>query len=162
MRHGPEIDRDIILGEISGKNAAIHAYDGIGWKIRTGFLTLFFLGWGIVLKGYAEGVADRPHDWESLIDRMLVVSVGLTFGGWMVDRNYLKHKFRVILALDNLIEAIWSTEDGLKSVSVELLKVAGDRSEMPYDCKGFKEAARTGLCVFWIPLIAVAVAAFVL
>ena len=45
------LHKDIILGEIAGKNAAIHAYDKILWMIRTGYLTLFYGAWAIVLKG---------------------------------------------------------------------------------------------------------------
>jgi len=34
------IFEDVIMQEIAGKNAAIHAYDGIIWKIRSGYLAL--------------------------------------------------------------------------------------------------------------------------
>jgi hypothetical protein len=39
----------IIVDEIGGKNQAIHAYDKMIWTVRTGFLTLFFARWGILL-----------------------------------------------------------------------------------------------------------------
>lgn len=47
----------LVLDEISGKNKAIHAYDRMMWTVRTGFLTLFFSGWGILLKAMVEKVA---------------------------------------------------------------------------------------------------------
>ena len=151
-------EREIILNEIAGKNAAIHAYDRIGWQIRTGFLTLLFLGWGIILKSQAgEGAMNQAPGMQSLMFRMFVVSSGLTLGGWFIDLSYLRHKFRVVLALNELIAAIWTAGDSLKDVPVELLKVAGDRSEMPYNSRGYREARRTGICVFWIPLATIGI-----
>ena len=44
----------LVLEEIGGKNRAIHAYDRMMWTVRTGFLTLFFAGWGILLKALVE------------------------------------------------------------------------------------------------------------
>ena len=38
------LHKEIILGEIAGKNSAIHAYDKILWMIRSGYLTLFYGG----------------------------------------------------------------------------------------------------------------------
>jgi hypothetical protein len=39
VMNDPLIEK-IVLGEIEGKNRAIHAYGDIVWKIRTGLLTL--------------------------------------------------------------------------------------------------------------------------
>lgn len=44
----------IVLGEFEGKNRAIHASDGIVWKIRSGFVTLLFGGWSIFLTGIMQ------------------------------------------------------------------------------------------------------------
>ena len=52
------LQKDIILGEIAGKNTAIHAYDKILWMIRTGYLTLFYGGWAIVLNVIADSGND--------------------------------------------------------------------------------------------------------
>ena len=47
-----------VLREIEGKNRAIHAYDDIVWKIRSGFVTLLFGGWAIVLKSMVESKSE--------------------------------------------------------------------------------------------------------
>ncbi len=39
-----ELFTKIVLGEISGKNPAIHDYDKMVWSVRTGLLTLYFAG----------------------------------------------------------------------------------------------------------------------
>jgi hypothetical protein len=158
----PGLDREIILNEISGKNAAIHTYERICWQIRSGFLTLFFLAWGIILKSYAEGTGGEPQAMQSLIFPMFAVSAGLTLGGWFVDLSYLRYKFRVVIALNELIAAVWAVGDRLRAVPVDFLKVAWDCYEMPYDCLGYREARRTGICVFGIPLATVGIVALLL
>jgi hypothetical protein len=46
MTQKSDLLEKIVLGEIEGKNRAIHAYEGIVWKIRTGFLKRYFSGAG--------------------------------------------------------------------------------------------------------------------
>lgn len=40
----------LINNELTGKNAAIHAYDKMIWKVRAGFLTLVFGAWRLAVK----------------------------------------------------------------------------------------------------------------
>jgi hypothetical protein len=54
MTDKQDLLEQIVLGEIAGKNRAIHAYDGIVWKLRSGFLTLLFGGWSILLTGIVQ------------------------------------------------------------------------------------------------------------
>jgi hypothetical protein len=89
---------------------------------------------------------------------MIFVSAGLTLGGWFIDRNYLRHKFRVILALDHLMDEIGAVAEDYRSVSIRLLKVAGDNADLPYACSGYRDAIRTGTYVFFAPLLTVVVA----
>ena len=51
--------QELILNEIKGKNAAIHAYDRMSWTVRSGFLTLFFAAWGLVLGGMVKSIGRR-------------------------------------------------------------------------------------------------------
>lgn len=44
----------IIQSEISGKNAAINSYDKMMWTVRSGFLTLVFAAWGLIIKSALE------------------------------------------------------------------------------------------------------------
>jgi hypothetical protein len=46
------------VGEVEEKNRAIHVYGGILLKIRSGFLTLLFGGWSILLG--ASGCGRAP------------------------------------------------------------------------------------------------------
>ena len=90
----------IIIDEIGGKNQAIHAYDKMIWTVRTGFLTIFFAGWGILLKSFVDTSSDKQlssqHD---IFIVMLLISITLSCGGFIVDLNYFS-AFRKILDND--------------------------------------------------------------
>jgi hypothetical protein len=126
----------LILEEVSGKNQAIHAYDKILWTVRTGFLTLFFAGWGVLLKSLVETSFKEPvaQDNSNLLV-MLLVSVALGVGGFIVDQNYAKRKFRVIYALDRLMMSVLERkgqcQQGLGDDEV-FLQVAGDKNDDNY------------------------------
>lgn len=147
------------LAELSGKNKAIHAYDGIIWKVRTGYLTLLFAGWAILLKSMIESKTHSPQEFESFVAAMFFFSAGLAIGGWFVDRTYIRRKHRVILALDRLSDAIEDCAGDFQKIPPQLLKVAGDNPDMPYESKGYREAHRDANCVFFVPLATLAVAA---
>lgn len=72
----------LFLEEIGGKNRAIHAYDRMLWTVRTGFLTLFFAGWAILLKALVENSSAKPSALDNrVLLVMLLVSVALGIGG---------------------------------------------------------------------------------
>lgn len=143
----------LILGEIEGKNRAIHAYDGMVWKIRSGFLTLLFGGWAIVLKGIVESADKKPSDYQPLAWGLFLFSLGFALGARYVDRNYVRRKFRVIAALDRLTDAIRDCGGNYLKIPPELLKIAGDNAEMPFDSAGYREAAKAELSVYLVPLL---------
>lgn len=84
----------IILEEVSGKNKAIHAYDGIIWKVRSGYLTVLFAGWAILLKSIIESKIHSPQEFRSFVAAMFCFSAGLAVGGWFVDRTYIRRKHK--------------------------------------------------------------------
>ena len=142
------IFEDVIMQEIAGKNAAIHAYDGIIWKIRSGYLALVFGGWAILLKSLAEGSIEKENIFIVVVS-MFLVNLGMSFGGWFIDCNYVRRKFRVILALNKLVQSVKENADNLDMVSHDLLSVAGDNATMPYKIDGYTEATRVGKTVFF-------------
>jgi hypothetical protein len=148
----------LVLSEVSGKNQAIHAYDGIIWKIRSGYLALLFAGWSILLKSIADSQQHSVRGFGAVVVAMFFFSVGLGLGGWFIDRSYVRRKHRVILALDRLTEAIKGCAGDIRNIPAEMLKVAGDAAEMPYDSKGYREAYRDSNCVFFVPLATLALA----
>ena len=97
------LNKDIILGEITGKNAAIHAYDKIIWMIRSGYFTLLYGGWAILLNGIIDKEA-KVEDYQHLVVLMLAITLGLVIGAYVVDRNYMQRKFRVIFSLNKLMD----------------------------------------------------------
>ena len=142
----------VVLGEIEGKNRAIHLYDDIAWKIRSGFLTLMFAGWAIVLKGIVEAQSSMDK-YRGLVFALLLFSAAFGLGAWYIDRNYLRRKFRVILALNELIDELAASGGDYSKVSSRHLKVAGDDAQRPFDCAGYREARSTELAVYLAPLL---------
>jgi hypothetical protein len=59
MKRQDDLLGSLVLDEIEGKNKAIHAYDGMVWKIRSGFLTLLFAGWA-----YGQKIQPSANDSE--------------------------------------------------------------------------------------------------
>jgi hypothetical protein len=141
----------IVLGEIEGKNRAIHAYNDILWKIRTGFLTLILGGWAIVLKGIVDAQSPDMERYRGLVSALLLFSFGFTFCAWYIDHSYVRAKFRVILALNALIDELAGGKE-LNTLS-SLLKVVGSDSQREFKCAGYCEAKRTELAIYLVPLI---------
>ena len=97
--------KSLINGEIAGKNNAIHVYDRMIWMVRSGFLTLVFAGWSLMLKAAVENKVDilqiAPY-----VFMLCGFTLALAIGGFMIDRNYVRRKFRVIKALNGLMEIL--------------------------------------------------------
>ena len=143
----------IVLGEIEGKNRAIHTYDDIVWKIRSGFLTLSFGGWAILLKGIVDAQSASMRKYYGLVFGLLLFNLAFAFGAWYIDRSYLRRKFRVILALNGLVDELAASGGDLSKVSSTHLKVAGDDAQRPFDCLGYRQARSTELAVYLAPVV---------
>jgi hypothetical protein len=89
--------RQVILDEIKGKNEAIHSYDQMIWTVRSGYLTLFFGAWGLLLGAMLK---ENPGAHHNIILALLLVSGGLALGGLLTDLNYVSRKFKVICNLN--------------------------------------------------------------
>jgi hypothetical protein len=161
----------LILGEISRKNMALHAYEDMIWKVRTGFLTVLFLGWGLLLKSIVDAPSHSAP--PMLVVVMLVFSLGVAWGAFIADRQYIRRKFRVILALNEIIAACHSSPDKLDELPPPLLQIVGDnpdsRSQIVGDkpdssneCSGLREATKDAKRIYVIPMAAVIVAALLL
>ena len=159
----------VVLDEIAGKNAAIHAYDKMIWTIRTGYLTLVFAGWGLLLSASASGLNAASATeiatkaWP-LIQGLFALSIGLSVGGLVIDINYLRRKFRVISALDGLMAVILErgeTELMDRSIVSDLLRpflsVSGDSGSRDFEnVAGYAEAKTASLIIYLFPVICVA------
>lgn len=156
---------DIIKGEIEGKNIAIHAYDKMMWTIRTGFLTLFFVGWGILLKTLIDNNALNLDNSQILLV-MLLASLTLSLGGLSIDLNYLRRKFRVVFALDSLLSTLVNkgiSSEQYQSNIEEYILVAGDKENTNYNnVSGYHSACKAGVAIFILPLLIAFICVFLL
>lgn len=157
MKQDNRLLEKMVLAEIEGKNRAIHTYDSIVWKIRTGFLTLIFAGWAILLRGIVEGKAESSNLILKLLWGMALFSCGLAYAAWIMDCNYTRRKFRLILAFDRLMDQVRICHSDLLKIPAGLLKVAGDKGELPYDCRGYRDAMMAARLVYTIPLVIVVI-----
>lgn len=148
----------VVLGEIEGKNAAIHAYDKITWTARSGFLSLLFGGWGLLVGLAKENVAFGELAPAAVV--LLFVSAGLAVGGFVVDYNYVRRKFKVIFDLNALMEYVIDhpsvlVDDGSVAESGRLravMRVSGD-TDGGRPASGFRHAVMAGVAVYVTPTI---------
>lgn len=156
----------IFLEEIKGKNLAIHAYDRIIWTVRSGYVTIFFAAWGILLTGLAaENVSFDQI--RNLIPPIWIVSVGLSLCAWIVDMNYVRRKFRVITALNNgyseVVQHLTSEPDAdlskLNADELErFLHVSGDSGNKSFKGKGYRDAWIVGASIYVVACTSIIIA----
>jgi hypothetical protein len=155
--------KSVILGEIEGKNAAIHAYDRMIWTVRSGFLTLFFGAWGLLMKSLL-GVTVVKQLHYAVVGAMWLLSVSIASAAFAIDVNYLRRKFRVIASLNHLIREVAEygeqLVDGASDASralVESLQIVGDSASTSYQGRGYRGAMTVGLLIYVVPLVALTV-----
>jgi hypothetical protein len=146
----------VIMGEIDGKNAAIHAYDKIIWQVRTGFLTLVFGGWAFILQGAIQA-GMTPEQNRPYLFMMIFLTLILAIGAFFVDRNYIRRKFRVIFSLNKLQSILAGLDVGVEELPksektriLEYMEVAGDSGLKTYEGKGYNQELTVSYIIYFI------------
>ena len=151
---------ELAMTEVTGKNAAIASYDQMIWTVRSGFLTLFFGGWGLLLKALLEVVPLQPQHY-AIVGALLLISTALAFAGASIDRNYVRRKFRVIASLNQLLHELAggaaSLSHGAGTILIDQLRVSGDTDDESYKIPGYANECRVGRIIYAVPLSALAV-----
>lgn len=156
--------QNLINNEIGGKNSAIHAYDKMIWTVRSGFLTLIFAGWSIVIKTAIESHADikgiSPYFFV-----LSAFSVSLAVGAYRIDRNYARRKFRVIAAVNHLIKIITNIdfnkiETGTKNELTELLQISGDADTDTFRSAPYSNEITISRIIYGVPSLLIAAILF--
>lgn len=135
--------RELTNQEIAGKNAAIHSYDKTIWAVRSGYLTVVFVTWSLALTSLV-GESGLVAGAVPLTYLLAGLTVSLSLGGWTLDHSYVRRKFRVIMALDDLIQvalrvttqAGWQPDGDEWEELTRLLRVSGDWPGQPYLQRG--------------------------
>ena len=161
--------RGLVLGQIEGKNRAIHAYDGMIWRVRAGVLTLLFAAWGVLLSALGAqltslSVGDSNIGW--LIGALWALSLSLAIGGFVVDLNYVRRKFRVIHAMRELFQHVQQDPSGdfaseqARLLLETFLDISGDNGSKNYRRAdpGYSEARMAAVFVYSFPLAGVTIA----
>jgi hypothetical protein len=145
---------DLVKGEIGGKNAAIHAYDKIIWMVRTGFATIVFAGWALLVSGITDN-SNSYKDMIPLVLMMLPVTLALALGAYKLDENYVQRKFRVINGLNQLLKVMLEIgishqiTDEHKKILEDVLQVSGDMDNDTYkQVNGYSPAIKAGKLLY--------------
>jgi hypothetical protein len=149
--------KQIIPGEIAGKSGAIHAYDKMMWSIRSGFYTLVFVGWSLIIK---EGLDEKMHFSEILPYMVLLsfFSLSMAAGAFFIDRNYARRKFRVITRVNELMEFIMRNDldhptPEQENRLTEILKIAGESDAHYWESKGYNIEIRAMQLIYFTPSV---------
>jgi len=141
----------VITAEIAGKKTAIHAYDKIIWTVRSGFLTLVLAGWSLVIKAAVESVREI----KAMNPYLLILcafSLTLALGGYLIDRNYVRRKFRVIVAVNQLLCSSSSPGfDAERSDLSDLLKISGDADNKTYISAAYRNEITVSRILYSAP-----------
>ena len=153
--------QQVVLDEIAGKIKAIHAYDQTLWVIRSGFLTIFFAAWGLLLTTKFEpGVVLASA--SQVITTMFWVSVGLAVGGLLLDALHVCRKYRVIGGLNKLFSTILdypelnkysSIATDLKTSLKDVIIISGARGGKHCLELRFVGALIPTLLIYCVPLV---------
>jgi len=150
--------QQVLLDEIAGKNAAVHAYDRILWTIRSGFVTVLFVGWGFILRSLAESAQPRVR--PGVATAMLIASAGLAVTAFIVDIHYARRKFRVIADLNELLAYTVRYATSLlpdrpevpaPESLLQVLCVSGESDDDRFRGAGYTRAARISAVVYGVP-----------
>lgn len=153
------LQQKIVMDEIAGKNNAIQTYDQTLWKIRSGFLTLFFAAWGALLSMsglFSSGLQNA--DLKAIATAMLSVSFGLSVGGFIIDLNYIRRKYRCIYALSHLLTDAFDNIDtpGSYKHKAVWMKISGDDKDIkPNKVNSYKGALVEPLVLYSVPFLSI-------
>jgi hypothetical protein len=151
--------QEIVKKEIDGKLAAIHEYDGMLWKLRIGFLSLYFAGWGLLFTTFMKiGMTDKLIvSFNVILFTLAAITLVICTGGWIIDLNISRRKYRVINALNSLYSEIFKVKDinYLQSSKLaQYIQASGSRSDDLYsECDGYKKELNVLWYVYGLPVL---------
>ncbi len=121
-----EILKDTIKFEMDGKNQAIHEYDKMIWALRTGFLTVFFAVWGLIIKSIID--SENMPRIQNIVPVMIMLAAVISLSACCIDSSYVRRKYKVIAALNKLYQILIDYAQGGTiefEKFKELLKISG-------------------------------------
>ena len=83
----------LVIAELGSKRAAVHAYDSIIWKVRTGYAIVLYTGLGLIY-GDVLGLKDLPSPWRISVGLLFIVSLSIAAAA--IDLSFLRGKLRVV------------------------------------------------------------------
>ena len=113
---------NLITTELQNKAAAIHGYDAILWKIRSGFVVVVY-GAVSLLGGKAFTIPGIS---------LCVIIAGMSLGAFLLDFGFVLRKMRVVVARDQLMDVACELairgdiDDEAKESVPTLLHVSGE------------------------------------
>jgi hypothetical protein len=132
----------LIRSGLETKAEAINSYDGIIWKIRTGYVVILY--GALTLLSNKEGIlvlSNPVSDIGRLLPFVFLI-LGLSVSCFLIDFGYLRKRIRIIVIRNLLVEIAYDLElDSKKELVKKLLNIA---AETPFE-KITKELKRESL-----------------
>jgi len=161
MINDTEFIKNFVLTQINGKKEALHAYDKMMWVVRSGYLTLVFAGWGLIIQEAAGNKIPLIDIFPYFI-ALSLLSLVLAYAGFNIDIAYAQRKFRVIFSLNQLIEIITTSrfenaDTKLLNSLAEMLQISGERkNDNHLKVEGYKNELKLVRLIYLTPSILIA------
>ena len=106
---------------------------------------------------------------ETLMPYIFLLStftIALAIGAFLTDRNYARIKFRVIVAVNSLMEYMLkqdlnNLEDQANDKLVNLLKISGDADNNSYNIRAFKNEIYVIRVIYSVPPVLAVISSLV-
>lgn len=120
---------EIVRSGLDDKIKAIHDYEDIIWKIRSGYIVILYGALTFILG--KEGVPDICAITRPFTKALALFSLvfGLSLSVFLIDFGYVRKRLKIVVARNKLIELACKKEFDIKSEEKEmqkLLDVAGE------------------------------------
>jgi hypothetical protein len=122
----------LVIFELRGKSLAIHRYDEILWRIRTGYALLLYGATGIIAGLVNQGATSLK---PSIGLAAIAIIVGFSIFGGLMDHYFMTAKMRVVKYRDLLTEIAREVALGLplseksRTNLPKCLRNSGERDE---------------------------------
>lgn len=155
---GGELTLDaLIWSQLQGKTKALERYDGILWKIRSGYVVVLY---GVLTILSGKDFQVQAITGETMVPPIFaVVAWGISLSAFLIDINFLLAKLRVVEARNQLSDIALSlaTGKGDRSQVVDklgkLLHLSGESGTLPKQTLIWSAAWSMLLLYFISPIV---------
>lgn len=129
--------------------------------VRSGYLTLVFAGWSLIIKTAIE----KQMEFQKMAPYILIISafsLALALSGYRIDKEYARRKFRVINSINQLTKLMLSRTYDISEYKhqdelTELLKISGDAYNKNYKSGEYNNEISIINTIYSVPSILIVI-----